>query len=70
MRAKYRLNPYEPKKPVQPALTPVAPEAQMSATQKPLTAPMGPVSPVEGVVNASMPQKGGTVGKALRQIRK
>jgi hypothetical protein len=68
MRPSVRKPPGPPimKPPVQRALTPLAPEAALSATQKPHSKPMGPVSPVENVVNASMPQKGGTLGKALR----
>ena len=68
MRASVRKPPGPPvmKPPVQRALTPVAPEAAVSATQRPRGKPMGPVNPVEAVVNASMPQKGGTIGKALR----
>lgn len=54
------------KKAVQDVLTPIAPEAAVSATQNPRNKAAGPVSPVEPVVNASMPQKGGTIGKALR----
>lgn len=68
MRASWRKppGPLVMKPPVQQALTPVAPEAAISATQKPKIRAMGPVSPVENVVNASMDQKGGTIGKALR----
>ena len=69
MRASLRKSPaplMKPKPPVQRALTPMAPEAAVSATQKPKGKTMGPVNPVEGVVNSSMPQEGGTIGKALR----
>jgi len=68
MRASWRKppGPLVMKPPVQRALTPVAPEAAVSATQKPLGKPVGPVSPVENVVNSSMSQRGGTIGKALR----